>query len=34
MSEETRKKISESSKGQKRTLGLAYPTTEFGKAYQ
>lgn len=34
MSEETRKKISESSKGQKRTLGLAYPSTEFGKAYQ
>ena len=33
-SEKTRKKMSEKHKGQQHTLGLAYPSTEFGKAYQ
>ena len=33
-SEETKRKISVALKGQQRTLGLSYPSTEFGKAYQ
>ena len=34
LSEETKRKIGESGKGQQRTLGLSYPQSEFGKAYQ
>ena len=33
-SEETKKKMSEAHKGKKHTLGMTYPSTEFGKAYQ